>query len=662
MEKKVIYLSTKTAEPFVPRYEHGTHDAPQMFSLKELLTGLTHDMMRGEVYDYEVRIAPGTYYLSSPVEFKTGCGAKITFMPDGEGEVILHGGKKIEGFTETTVNGAKALVADLPEVRLGEWYFEELYVNGAWRYRPALPKGGKKFRITNVPNHPVANFGSTDVHFFEAADGAFDKISHVEDTTVEILHYWLSERMPVTKYDKENKMVWFERMPRRPLIDDLEPYYAQYRILNVFEALTEPGEWYLDREAGKLYYIPLPGETADNILVEAPVLQNLVLINGTPEEAVGNVAFRGITFACTKSDTCDAGAAKKYATYGQAAKNRDGAIRMTYARDVSLENCTLWGCGNYAIEATKGCHNIVVEGCEIRETGAGGIKICGANSYENERDLSTKIRVEDCYIHDCTKIDYGAIGIFVSDAASVRLAHNEICRLKYSGISVGWVWGMHPSRTQDAIIEYNHIHHCGDGDMSDMGGIYLLGPQRGTEIRGNYIHDIHRANYGGWGIYLDEGSTNILVEKNIVYDCDTSGFMIHYGTENIVRYNIFGHGDANFCIGARTAGTYATMMKNIFFVEDNPWFSGGYNADPDRPLFVSDLNFFYKTTDKPLHNQHETHTAAGILDKPWDAWLASGNDTCSKTFSCKEKILKTPDEVKKYGFPEIDARDAGVRK
>ena len=54
----------------------------------------------------------------------------------------------------------------------------------------------------------------------------------------------------------------------------------RYLIENVAEALSEPGEWYLDRESGRLTYLPLPGETPDTVEVIAPRAEKLVLLRG----------------------------------------------------------------------------------------------------------------------------------------------------------------------------------------------------------------------------------------------------------------------------------------------------------------------------------------------------------------------------------------------
>ena len=83
--------------------------------------------------------------------------------------------------------------------------------------------------------------------------------------------------------------------------------------------------------------------------------------------------------------------------------------------------------------------------------------------------------------------------------------------------------------------EYHfHMHQ-----YFDMGGIYLLGKQRGTLIADNRIHDVVSRDYGAWGIYLDEGSSYVTVEKNAVYNTQNECFHIHYGTGNVVRNNVF---------------------------------------------------------------------------------------------------------------------------
>ena len=108
-----------------------------------------------------------------------------------------------------------------------------------------------------------------------------------------------------------------------------------------------------------------------------------------------------------------------------------------------------------------------------------------------------------------------------------------------------------------------------------MGGIYTLGKQEHSVIRGNVIHDVAadplEGGYGGWGIYPDEGSSGQLIEKNLVYDCGSQSFSQHYGKENLVRNNIFAFsGEGQLSVGRNEEHTSAIVERNIIVSEGQP--------------------------------------------------------------------------------------------
>ncbi len=207
-----------------------------------------------------------------------------------------------------------------------------------------------------------------------------------------------------------------------------------------------------------------------------------------------------------------------------------GAVLFTDAADCTLFRCTVAHVGQYAVEMGLGSTGCRLIACTLHDLGAGAVKMDKGSSHSE---------VADCTIRDGGIVYHQAVGVLIGDSGYNRVHHNEISGLDYTGISCGWSWGYDPTACIDNRIEYNHIHDLGHGVLSDMGGIYTLGLQPGGIIRGNVIHDITKYGYGGWGIYNDEGSSGMLVEKNLTYRTSTSGYFMHYGRDELVRNNIF---------------------------------------------------------------------------------------------------------------------------
>jgi hypothetical protein len=178
-------------------------------------------------------------------------------------------------------------------------------------------------------------------------------------------------------------------------------------------------------------------------------------------------------------------------------------------------------------------------GAGIRQAPGGPNGRENANDAQSETEASSENVVTDNDIHDIGAVFASAVGVWIGQSYGNTVAHNEIRDTYYSGISVGWTWSWGRTMAHHNIIEQNHIHHIGRGLLSDMGCIYTLGLQPGTVLRNNLCHDVTRydkkpaqrapgtpasqplienqTGYGGWGIYLDSASSQILVENNVVY-------------------------------------------------------------------------------------------------------------------------------------------------
>jgi hypothetical protein len=579
----------------------------------------------------------GRYALKQPLVFAPEDSAPVTYAAYPDEEPVLDGGRAITDWKVEERNGTPLWVAELPEVAAGDWYFRQLWVDGARRPRARLPKVGRApeqrnfYFIEDVPGSSLDDdmFMGTDA--FVAAPGDIQPWRNLTDVEVVALHFWVEERMPIVAFDAATRLVRSSRKSIFVLKDDWLGRWAKYYVDNVFEALTEPGEWYLDRAAGRLYYLPLPGETPDNVEVYAPRIEQLLKLQGQPEQSkfVEFVRFQGLTFHHTEWHQlgnaydvyAETPAGAHFAASPQAAVDLPGVIALQGARYCALEACKIEHIGWYAMDLGDGCVGNRIVGNEIADMGAGGIKANGGDAPGPQSLRTGNNVITDNHIHDGGQVFHSAVGIILRHSFGNVVAHNHIHDLFYTAISCGWVWGYAEGVSRDNLIEKNHIHDLGFGWLSDMGGIYTLGVQPGTVIHNNLIHDVEKANYGGWAIYPDEGSSHILIENNIGYNTTSQPFHQHYGRENIVRNNIFAFGgEGQIAITRAEPHLSMTFERNIVVTHDQPIFEGTALSNTEKQVLISDLNLYWNVAGDDVSMRE------GV---DMEEWRSLGQDTHS---------------------------------
>lgn len=303
-----------------------------------------------------------------------------------------------------------------------------------------------------------------------------------------------------------------------------------YVVENFREALDSPGEWFHDETEDQLLYIPMPGEKPESTHAEVPRFTCLVQLDGCRD-----VTFRKITFS-----TCGIDLANGMAGV-QAQPIAEAAIRLKNATNVVFEACRFENLAGTAVRVGDGCQNVVFRDCLVQDFGVGGIYV---GSCENRENAPSDILVDNCLIRRGGRVFANGIGVWVGFARNVSVMHNEIYDLFYSGISSGWTWGYAPTTVRNIRINDNYIHDIGQYALSDMGGIYTLGNHHGSEVIGNRIHDVwsnETSGSGGWGLYADEGSSNIRFESNLVYRTRTGSIHQHFGRNVVWRNNVFAY-------------------------------------------------------------------------------------------------------------------------
>ena len=507
--------------------------------------------------------------------------ANITFRNVPGEEVIITGAKEITGWRKDAVNGVACWSTQVAG------YFTSLYHPHPAKIltRPRYPAEGYLF-VDNVDGARAAftnentpwEYTFCHTSFF-AKPGDLKQFRNLQDVTLRVLHWWKDEITNVMSYNEDTReLVW-----QRPAAMRVEAN-NRYFLENVFEELKQPGQWYLDRESGKLYYIPFEGEDMKKMTLYAGMNERLLTLNG-----VENVTFRGVTF---KNSAWNMPKSNAYGVadmdFSQAAYNVHPCVLVTNSNGVRFEYCKFENIGSTALKFDENVHNAGVTDCEFTQIGGNAVFIEGKLETPN-----SGITVKNNLIAHYGRRFFNAIGVLLIHANHCEISNNEIYDGYYTAISSGWVWGYTENYTDYVTIADNLIYNIGQGWLSDMGGIYTLGIQPHSTIRGNVIHDVAadplQGGYGGWGIYLDEGSTGQLIEKNLIYDCGSQSICHHYGKENLVRNNILAFSrEGQVIIGRKEEHTSVILERNIIVSDGQPI----YNL-VSKDKFRDDSNLYF---------------------------------------------------------------------
>ena len=616
----------------------------------------------------------GTYELNKPLIIKPlaeGSTKQPMLIDRFQNQpVILSGGREIKGWKKQK-NGW--WITTIPEVAAGQWKFNQLFVNGDSRPRARKPNNGF-LRVKGMPDGTPKTTGyNKPSQKFEFVKGDINpKWTNLGDAEVIVYHFWTDTHLSIESINEKNNLVSFKHASKKVFADDFNEEGARYIVENVMEELDSPGEWYLDRKTGKLSYFPFPEEKPEDVTFFAPVIKELVRLEGDPEnqQFVENITFRNIEFRHTNFELPEGDT-----NNGQGSSTVSASVTLKGARNCEFSNCKFTQLGNWALDLQAGCVGNRFKNNQISQIAAGGFKVNGG-TFANSPFLRTaKNEFTDNEIGYFGQKYPSAVGILLQQTEANYVAHNLIHNGFYTGISIGWVWGYKRSISRDNVIEFNHIHHIGQGLLSDMGGIYTLGVSPGTVLRNNLIHDVDANRYGGWGIYNDEGSTHILIENNIVYNTKFAGYNIHFAKELTVRNNIFALGRLQQLSRSRSEPHQSVYFENniIFWKEgillDNKWDDEPYTFyyHPDRKgeekltsTFEMDRNLYF--------NPSKSLSEIDFNGKSWTEWQKAGKDIHSQyadpmfvdaanyNFS-----LKSGSPAFKLGFNAIDISSVGPR-
>jgi regulation of enolase protein 1 (concanavalin A-like superfamily) len=573
--------------------------------------------------DVVVELAGGVYRLSAPLRFTSADsgrnGHSVTWQALPGQAPVISGGRAVRGWTLHD-SDANIWVAKVPKGSDSR----QLYVDGSPAPRAAISISRRDVQITasglTITNPALGYLASLPQQNrieLESLDSFTDRYAPVDHITGNTI------TMQQPAWNNNN---WGYDTLAHPFGG------GQLLLENSYSFLQTAGQWYLDPQAGLLYYKAAPGQSPDAHDIELPRLTSLLQISGTYSDPVHDLSFKGLRFEHTTWLT--PGTSIGYADQQNGAfiptavpqpadfltscqsgcqlfeGARNGWAQMPAAVQVSAASTITFadntftdlgqvalGIGNdadaHASGIGLGASNITVFHNTFTNDSGAGVVAGGirpdAHHPSNPAVINKDIAIKDNLVTAVAK-DYKEMsGILSTYATHTVIAHNEVSDLAYDGIDVGWGWGANDAGgSQDyqnrGLYNYQPIYttpttlrdtevtdnliHGIKKVFHDGGALYNLSANPGSVFSGNYIYDTLHTV----GLYLDEGSRYVTEEHNVIQDCGVWVFTNSYGTINNTSDNVLAH---NWYNSGITQTPNATEHNNQLIdnvqVSDGSW-------------------------------------------------------------------------------------------
>jgi hypothetical protein len=574
-----------------------------------------NSVMTGDIVVY---LREGTYRLDETLHLGVADSGSRSFKVDyraypGESPVV-SGGTIIAGWS---LHDAPSGIYRAP---VGSLDTRQLYVNGERAIRARSEHG--------LPNATVSSTGHSTAMTEIAGWGNPDDIELVYKER------WTTPRFSVDSIQLVGSAAeivmdqpgWSYGLDKGSTAPTL-PWFIE----NAYELLDKPGEWYLDKSDGYIYYMPRVGENMATAVAVVPVLTELLVIAGdSVDEIVHDVAFRGIEFAEAGwlRPSTDVGHPDIQANYirepalpGHAHKHElipDAAVAVRAGHLIEFERNVFTRMGSTGLNVLQGSQNMTIRGNEFHDISGSAIQIgeVDMNVLDNRnpsdpKHLLQNIAVDNNYIHHIGVEYMSGVGVSAAYPDGLRIVNNEFWQLPYSAIHIGWGWEIFErNATRNNVIAYNYIHEVMQV-LHDGGAIYTVGrsfgPGSESFIHDNYIS--HVKHYHG-AIYLDQGSSDWRVNDNVVR-LSQKLFVTNGGNLNV-------SGSGNYS-DSRGIGAPASLLAGTTYVTGADWPQVALDI-----MVASGVTAAYADI-LPSVRPPEPAEGAALLDEDFESYTTGGN-------------------------------------
>ena len=515
--------------------------------------------------DRRIVLRGGTYRLTEPLRLTAGDpgteGQDLVFAAAPGEHPILSGAMRIEHWH--LADPARHLwSAPVPASIVNT---RQLYING---WRATRSRGRVPTVLTETPTGYTASSDAmaswknpSDVEFVYTGGNS------IWTERSEGLGSWTEPRCPVAAingseivmaqpcWDNSTRRVMLPSRERTanlvgPMSVGKQPEYVE----NAYELLGTPGQFYFDRPAHVVFYVPRAGEDMRTADVEMPVLETLIEADGSAAAPVDHIVFSGLQFsyATWLGPSSNEGFSEIQANYqvtGPDGYSRQalcslvpngtcpyGAwtpapanLDLRFAHHIQFLNDAFLHLGAAGLSLGDGAQNNLVQGCIFADISGNGLELGGVDTpLAPVAEFTSGNRIENNLFRNVGAEYRGGIPIVVGYARFTMIAHNQIDHIPYAAISMGW--GGWPDKIRQAgqannsaqnVVSDNLIHDL-MLVLSDGGGIYTQGLTGkdladGEKVLGNVIYDQFSS---GHEIYSDNGSSMMTIRGNVMFNTD----------------------------------------------------------------------------------------------------------------------------------------------
>lgn len=365
-----------------------------------------NQQMQGDIL---VNIEKGTYSVDKMMNFDredSGYnGYRIIYSGEDAENTIISGGKRVTGFVKSEYENI--YVADYD----GDEIVTQISVNSVGRHMAksssrikGQPRPEKYTTDEWYEDHPndikgnLYGYYNPDTEY--SCDGFYVSkkdlgiYENVEDMLYREDCYWITHIVPFEKIEQDPDVEDYLRVTMEPKMWN---YYASMRwplsgiylcrpyaqkaftVINAFELLDEPGEFYFNRKTKKLYYMPFDNEDMSTADVRVPQVSELIHLEGNDvDDKIQNITFQNLKFQDTKWDLTK-GAVTNQAPSKSNGEENGRTIKARRADGLEIKNSVFCSIGDTAVDFGTACTNCKITGNAFYDIGVTAI-LCGQMS------------------------------------------------------------------------------------------------------------------------------------------------------------------------------------------------------------------------------------------------------------------------------------------